>query len=228
MQIHRATVETCGQATGLVVSIDVLRAFTTAAYLFAAGVPRITLVAGVEEAFELRRQDAGRILVGEENGLIIPGFDFNNSPSAFIGRDLRGVNAVLRTSAGTQGVVKAVRASARMGASLVCAGATVRHIQHSGADDLTLVETGRNEPGWGDEDAACADLIEAGLRGLPVDQAEIVRRVRKSIDARRFAGHRSDSPPIDLDLAVEIDRFPFAIVVTPQDGLLVASAVPAA
>ena len=46
MMIQRATRETCGEATGTVVVIDVLRAFTTAAYAFAAGAADITLVGG--------------------------------------------------------------------------------------------------------------------------------------------------------------------------------------
>ena len=39
-----------GEATGHVVVIDVLRAFTTAAYAFAAGIEEIELVATPEEA----------------------------------------------------------------------------------------------------------------------------------------------------------------------------------
>ena len=56
MMIQRATLETCGEATGTVVVIDVLRAFTTAAYAFATGAADITLVGEIEEAFTLRDQ----------------------------------------------------------------------------------------------------------------------------------------------------------------------------
>ncbi len=38
MEIHYATLETCSAATDTVVVIDVIRAFTTAAFAFAAGV----------------------------------------------------------------------------------------------------------------------------------------------------------------------------------------------
>ena len=51
MQFFRANLDDCAQVTGLAVAIDVLRAFTTAGYLFSAGVERILLVSGVDEAF---------------------------------------------------------------------------------------------------------------------------------------------------------------------------------
>ena len=47
MIIQRATLQNCHTATGTVVVIDVLRAFTTAAYAFDAGADDITLVSTV-------------------------------------------------------------------------------------------------------------------------------------------------------------------------------------
>ncbi|MGB9800251.1 MAG: 2-phosphosulfolactate phosphatase, partial [Thermanaerothrix sp.] len=44
---QRANLETCAQAADIVVVIDVLRAFSTAAYAFAAGADRILLVSTV-------------------------------------------------------------------------------------------------------------------------------------------------------------------------------------
>ena len=78
-------------ATGIVVVVDVLRAFTTAAYAFAAGIEEIELVATVEEA--LARPG---FRLGEVGGRLIPGFDHNNSPSQLLGKKLSG-RAVLRT-----------------------------------------------------------------------------------------------------------------------------------
>ena len=47
----------------------------------------------------------------------------------------------------------------------------------------------------GDEDIACADLIEAILCHKMVDLAEITRRVRESVIGKMFDGQRSDLPP---------------------------------
>ena len=68
MQIERATNETCGGATGVVVAIDVIRAFTTAAFALAAGARDIVPVGTVEQALELLATgliDGGALLDGQ-------------------------------------------------------------------------------------------------------------------------------------------------------------------
>jgi hypothetical protein len=82
-------------ATGVVVVIDVLRAFTTAAYAFRAGLAEIELVSTVDEALA-----AEGFRTGEVGGRLIPGFDHNNSPSQLVGRHLagRGIRTGFRQS----------------------------------------------------------------------------------------------------------------------------------
>lgn len=53
MKINIYRREECFKAKGFCVVIDVLRAFTTAAYAFAAGAKEIVLVSTVEEAFRM-------------------------------------------------------------------------------------------------------------------------------------------------------------------------------
>jgi 2-phosphosulfolactate phosphatase len=96
MEFQRATLLDCGKAEGTVVVIDVLRAFSTAAYAFAAGVRQIQLVSTVEAA-RLRRQMPGALVMGEVEGLPVPGFDFSNSPPQFNGLDLGGRLLIQRT-----------------------------------------------------------------------------------------------------------------------------------
>jgi 2-phosphosulfolactate phosphatase len=111
MEFQRAPLLDCGKAEGTVVVIDVLRAFSTAAYAFAAGVRQIQLVSTVEAALELRRQMPGALVMGEVEGLPVPGFDFSNSPPQFNGLDLGGRLLIQRTTSGTQGAVRSRRAS---------------------------------------------------------------------------------------------------------------------
>src|SRR5688572_27284329 len=88
-------IEGAREATGVVVVIDVMRAFTTAAHAFHAGLTEIELVASVEDAFATTG-----FRMGEIGGRMIPGFDHNNSPSQLVGRRLDG-RGVLKTGAGT-------------------------------------------------------------------------------------------------------------------------------
>ena len=80
MQIHFATLDTCAAADGVVVVIDVCRAFTTAAYAMGAGAGRIVLAGTVEEALALRDRLTCSLVMGEVGGLPAPGFDLWNSP----------------------------------------------------------------------------------------------------------------------------------------------------
>lgn len=81
LKFQQATLQTCGEARGVVVIIDVLRAFSTAAYALANGAVEISLVGTVEEAFELRAGLPGALIMGEVLGLPVLGFDFSNSPT---------------------------------------------------------------------------------------------------------------------------------------------------
>ena len=69
------------QATGLTVIIDVFRAFTVESYLIYNGVEKLILVGDKEIAYNLKEKNEEYILVGERNGIKLPGFDYGNSPS---------------------------------------------------------------------------------------------------------------------------------------------------
>ena len=224
MQIERATNETCGVATDTVVAIDVIRAFTTAAFALAAGARDIVPVGTVEQALELRVRFPGALLIGEVGGYPIDGFDFGNSPSALVGQNLSGRRLIQRTSAGTQGLVLSLKATTLFAGSLVCAAATARAISRNTPASVTLVATGVFPGRDGDEDIACADYLAALLHGEPIDTATLVRRVRDSDSGQLFAADDPVFPASDLDLCTDLDRFDFALRVERRDGLLVMEA----
>jgi 2-phosphosulfolactate phosphatase len=222
MQFNYATLETCAAATGAVVAIDVIRAFTTAAYAFAAGAHDIILADTVAEALILRRQIPGALVMGELDGLPVAGFDFSNSPSELAEVNLAGRRLIQRTSAGTQGLIRSRQADRLLGASFVCAGATARYLKKQAPDKLTFVITGVIYDRDGDEDLACADYLAALLSGESPDPAPYLQRVRQSTSGRMFADPtHPEFPPADLERCVEVDRFDFAMVVSRQEGLLV-------
>jgi 2-phosphosulfolactate phosphatase len=206
---------------GVVVAVDVLRAFTTAAYAFAAGASSIWLVATVREAIELAELIPGALTMGEEHGRRPPGFDFSNSPVALARADLEGRALVQRTSAGTQGVIAATGAERLFAAGLVCASATAAAIADAGLGAPTYVITGRFEasPDDGEEDLLAARLIERARCGQPLDAPATAAAVTGSPSARRILAMGEDhAHPDDVAYAAAVDQFDFAMEVERVDG----------
>ncbi len=148
----------------------------------------------------------------------MPGFDFGNSPSLLLGAALAGKNIVLSTAAGVQGLQRFRQARRLYAASLVCARATAAAIRAAGAEEVCFVITGEWVDRDGDEDIACADYIEALLRGEQPAPEAFARRVRQSDFGRRFGADTWPTLPLaDLELAAQADRFDFAMPVH-RDG----------
>ncbi len=203
---------------GPVVVIDVIRAFTTAAYAFAAGAVAIYLVATVDEALAFKAEHPDVLAMGEDRGRRPVGFDFPNSPVAVSRADLTGRTLVQRTSAGTQGVVAAVDATRLWAASLVCASATARAVEASGLGDPWYVITGCFQDRLddsGDDDRLTADLIERVRSGRPIDASTAAEQLLRTSEARRTLALGPDHcDPLDIDFALRVDLFDFAMEVT--------------
>jgi 2-phosphosulfolactate phosphatase len=228
MEFRRTMLANCAMdATGVVIVIDVLRAFTTAAFAFNAGAEAILLVSSVEEALGLRAQLDSSLIMGEVGGLHVPGFNFGNSPAEIARQDLSARTLIQRTSAGTQGAVRSTAASTLFAASFVNARATALRLSRLNPPVISFVLTGLLPDGRGEEDAACADYLEALLTGLKPDPAPFLNRVRSSRNGRIFADPAwPDFPSADLELACQADRFQFAMQIERRDGLIVMRSVP--
>lgn len=142
MRFHYTNLETCHKAVGAVIVIDVLRAFSTAAYAFSCGAEKILLVGEVEEALSLKSKIPNSKAMGEVRGLTPKGFDFGNSPTQIRTHDLSGITVIQRTGAGTQGAVRCKNADVLLASSFVIADATVKHVRSLAPDDITFVITG--------------------------------------------------------------------------------------
>src|SRR5687768_8749101 len=119
LKFHYTDLEDCHTATGVVILIDVLRAFSTAASAFSRGAKEIMLVSTVEEALFLKTQFLNAKAMGEVGGLPPEGFDFGNSPTHINEVDLSGITLIQRTGAGTQGAVRSRNAEVMLAASFV-------------------------------------------------------------------------------------------------------------
>ncbi len=223
MKFKYVMLEDCATATGTVIVIDVIRAFTTAAYAFQVGAESINLVGTVNEAFALKEKIPGALIMGEDRGLPPQGFDFGNSPTEILKQDLKGKHLIQRTSAGTQGVVRSVNAGAMLAASFVVARATVRYVQGLYADQVTFVITGMHND---EEDLACAEYLEALFKKQNPDPAPFIQRVYASKDAMLHLNpQKPEFPATDLEYCTRLDACNFAMTISRQKDRLVMRAV---
>ena len=209
------------EARGAVIVIDVIRAFTVAAYALAGGAQELWLVRTVEEAFALRERNPEVLLIGEVGGRLIPGFDLNNSPALMTASDVRGRILVQRTGAGTQGALAVVNATHILLSSLVNARATAayaRVLAESTGGIVTLHPTqgglDNGEPG---EDQVCANYLEALIKGQEDAHELLAKGITRLRDVGRFETWQqgeTDFPEEDIPLVLDVDRFDFAMVGT--------------
>jgi 2-phosphosulfolactate phosphatase len=209
------------EVPSVAVVVDVLRAFTVAAWIFARGAEKIVLAASLDEALALKAGHPDWVTL--KDGPPAPGFDTANSPGLLRSMDLAGRTVVQKTTNGTVGVHAAKGASLLLCASFVVAGATARLLRSRGGDAVTFVVTG--DHGRADEDLSCAQYIAGRAAGAQTGAADFLRRAAESRAAADLAAAvRRGDPGVhadDVALCLEADRFPFAMVATPEDPLVV-------
>ncbi|MEU8779336.1 2-phosphosulfolactate phosphatase [Streptomyces sp. NPDC048606] len=214
------------EAPSVAVVIDVMRAYTVAATAFAQGAEKIVLAASLDEALALKARNPDWVAL--KDGPPAPGFDAVNSPALLRSARLDGRTVVQKTTAGTVGALAVRDASLVLCAGFVVAEATARLLRARGCDSVTFVVTG--EDGRADEDLACAQYIARRADGVETDPAGYLRRGAASRAASELAeGVRQGAHPDDVALCLELDRFPFAMVATREEALMVLRphAVPA-
>lgn len=200
------------KAHGIVVIIDVFRAFSVACYAFDSGAAQYIAVGDVKSAFDLQKKNRNSILVGERDEKKIPGFDFGNSPTEILQTDLTGVTVIHTTTAGTKGLVNATNASLLLTGSLVNAGAVVKYIQHLKPEHVSLVAMGYRANFSAGEDLLCARLIAERLRGDKPDISSEISGLKTNSGSRFFDPLNIDfSPPTDFFLCTMTDRFDFVL-----------------
>lgn len=216
------------QAEGISVTIDVLRAFTCAAYMMDLGADRIVLLAEPDDVLKLKREE-GWLAVGEVDGQKVAGFDLGNSPTHIqaAGRELfAGRTVALRTSAGVTGAVAAARRSEMVIlGSFVTARAIARHIQNHSPQPgvVSLVAMGNAGLEVSPEDECCADYIEHLLTGRPYDHAAALLEIVEHESTQKFLrGDQDHYPPSDPIYCLQRDVFDFVLIARLEAGQLIA------
>lgn len=216
---------------GTAVVLDVIRAYTTAAWAFELGAERIVLTDDIDEALRLKAAIPGALAMKDSTPL--PGFELSNSPVELQSHDLRAKTIVQRTTHGTVGAVAAREAGRIYCASFLTALETAWAITLSGAEEATFVVTGEN--GAAEEDRACAEYIAAVLELLNTshavnldeppsrvaklilhDHAPYLARAAASNAARLVAQRAADGlpgvHPGDVEACLDINRFDFVMM----------------
>ncbi|WP_306311871.1 2-phosphosulfolactate phosphatase [Streptomyces hydrogenans] len=249
MDAHFLPISRVRQVPSVAVVVDVMRAYTVAAWAFARGAEKIVLAESTADALALTARHPGWVAL--KDGPPAPGFDLVNSPGLLRSADLSGRTVVQKTTAGTVGALAVKHAPLVLCAGFVVAEATARVLRAGGYDEVTFVVTG--EDGRADEDLACAEYIAhratgpdttaATATGPATDTttapgsttdratadratadraAPYLRRAAASRAAVELAtGIREGAHADDVALCLELDRFPFAMAATLEDSLMV-------
>lgn len=90
---------------GIPVVADIFRATTNIVVMFMKGVEEVIPVGTIQEALSLKKE--GYVIFGEENTEKIEGFDYSNSPSETFGLELSGKKAAIKTTNGSDAIIKA-------------------------------------------------------------------------------------------------------------------------
>jgi 2-phosphosulfolactate phosphatase len=200
------------QANGIVVIIDVFRAFSVACYAFDSGAAQYIATSDIKAAFELKKKYSSSVLVGERDEKKIEGFDFGNSPTELIKENLKGVTVIHTTTAGTSGLVNAGNASVLITGSIVNAGAIVKYIKSLKPDNVSLVAMGYRATTSAEEDLLCAMMISDRLRGIEKSYEKQISDLKTGAGSRFFKPENIEfSPPTDFFLCTMTDRFDFIL-----------------
>jgi 2-phosphosulfolactate phosphatase len=200
------------KAQGVVVVIDVFRAFSVACYAFDAGASQYIAARDVNTAFDIRKKYNNSVLIGERDEKRIEGFEFGNSPTEILKADLTGKTVIHTTTAGTNGLVNAENASILITGSLVNAGAIVKYVRSLNPERVSLVAMGYRASVTADEDMLCAKLISERLSGNDIDISQELSDLKSGSGSRFFNPANIEfSPPTDFFLCTMIDRFNFVL-----------------
>lgn len=214
-------VEGAKEAKGITVIIDVFRAFSVEAYIMNNGVGKLIPVGDMQIAYEYKKENPDAVLIGERKGVMLPGFDYGNSPSQIENIDFNGKTVIHTTSSGTQGIVNAVNAEEIITGSLVNAKAISKYIKNRGIEDVSLVAMGLDSKAPIEEDTLCALYIKSLLEDNPMDLTEAIEGLKLTSGAKFFKKEMQNVfPKKDFELCTQVDKFDFVIrLVKDENGM---------
>jgi 2-phosphosulfolactate phosphatase len=224
--IRKSLAEGAREAKGLVVIIDVFRAFSCEPLFFHFGAKKVILEADPAKAIQLKGQNPEFILVGEVNEVPIEGADLGNSPSEIVLKGqayFKDKVVVHRTTSGVTGASDALdKADEVLLGSFPMARAIAKHIKRAKPDLVTLVAMGDRAKRKAPEDEACADYLEHLLTGKAYDPVNTLKEVIFQPTAQKFIqGKKEYLPKEDPIFCLQQDLFDFVLGVKRENDFMV-------
>ena len=211
------------EAQGTTIIIDVFRAFTTAAIAFDRGAKEIVLFADPNDALDLHRKGVGDYLMGEVSGKKPDGFHFGNSPHEISDVDMTGKTLIQSTRAGTVGVEAATISAEVFLGSFVVAQATVDAIMKESPSLVSIIAMGDQGVVRADEDEQCGIYLRNIMEERKPDFNAVKSLIMTGGATQKFFDpEQPQYHPEDVTLALQADRYSFAMKISREDGLLVA------
>jgi len=150
-----------------VVVIDILRATTTINAALQAGAKGVITVESVEEAARYIGRE-GYVAAAERDGMIVPGFEWGNSPLALLGKNLTDKTYVLTSTNGTRCIYIADGANRLLSGAFSNLAITVRYLQARQKNIVLFCAGWKNNVSY--EDTLYAGAVIAGLPDYSLHQ----------------------------------------------------------
>ncbi|WP_436901170.1 2-phosphosulfolactate phosphatase [Halovenus halobia] len=181
--------------TGEFVVVDVIISSTSIVRLLEEGASYVKPFGSVEAALEFKRETDDALLVGEDGGGPIEGFDLSPLPSVIADADIEGRPVGIRTSNGTRAMERIGHAEGLLVGSTVNAGAVAEVLRERNRDSLVVAAGRQGEVVT--EDTVGAELITARYHGESIDESHLQKRLRESSTAEWLReigyGHEVDA-----------------------------------
>jgi len=217
-------------AKGVVIVIDVFRAFTVASLAVERGASAIYPVAEIDDALALAEELKDLVLIGERHGKKLEGCDFGNSPTEISTADIAGRPIVHTTHAGTRGLW-AVAENTRevthiFAASFANASATINAVLATNSPIVSIVPLGWAGEKPTMEDSLCAHYLAAHLTAPDIaptwTPCDLQNRLKGATSSSRFFDPDQPwAPESDFQRCCEINSATHALLTERQgDHLL--------
>lgn len=199
---------------GEFVVVDVIISSTTIVRLLEGGAEYVRPFGDPESALQFKEETEDALLVGEDGGESIEGFDLSPLPSIIDDADVAGRPVGIRTSNGTRAMERIGHADGLLVGTTVNAGAVAEELAGRGNESLVVAAGRQGEPVA--EDSVGAELIQSRYRGDSVDEDTLHERIRECSTAGWL---RSMGYDHEVDALLEFDST--ETVPTLRDGVFV-------